>query len=274
MRVVRKILSGILTILLIILIFGFTSSFFVYELVSNQFINQTIKEELSSNIADDLEMEEATLKKVLDNEKVDAFLNKYIDLTLNSLAEDKELEKIELGEELIQFIQENEKQLEKEFNIDIPTEKLKEIMESEQYQQVNEEYKKTIKEAKEELPEDSKQILQTYHQITSSKFKFITLGIIVLTLLLIALLQGSVYKWVFSLGIASLLAGIINAIFAVLSGIIVEYILSDIGMNLSISSLPMLIGSAIVFIVGILLLITYGIISHYKNKEKEQVVSS
>ena len=135
MRVIRKILSFILTILLIVLIFGFTSSFFVYELVSNQFIHQAVKEELSSNMADDLEVEEETLKKFLDNEKVDAFLDKYISLTLESLTEDKELGEIELAEELIQFIQENEQQLEKEFNIEIPTEKLNEVMESDAYKE-------------------------------------------------------------------------------------------------------------------------------------------
>lgn len=123
-----------------------------------------------------------------------------------------------------------------------------------------------ISDIKNDLDSNVVVIIDTYSFITSTTFKIIMIGLMVLTLLLIALLKRSVYSWLSNLGTASILTGVLMA-FAVPFLIDQVMLMLELKEKINISISSIVTYGYVTLAIGIVSIIINTVISKL-NKDK------
>lgn len=271
MHILKKILSVFINFILANAIFLFIITFSIKGIFTEGLVNEIVKDELSTQISDSLEVDKEKIEKVLENENVNRVIQGYIDDTLEGLIDEKSLDNIELGKDITTFIQENKSDLENNLGISISDDKLEEILNSEEYKVINEEYKNAIKRTKDEMPEYQKQIVRLYNFITTNTFKIILLIIIVILLVIISILKKSFYKWLKSCAISTIISGVLVLIMAYLVSFIVNTAIKSIKMQYIFKVDIMYKSAFIACIIGLVMLSIYIAINNYFNKKDNKI---
>ena len=273
MHILKNILSVLINFILANTIFLFIITFSIKGIFTEGLVNNIVKDELSTQISDSLEVDKEKVEKVLENENVNRVIQGYIDDTLEGLVDEKSLDNIEIGKDITRFIQENKNDLEKNLGVSISDDKIEEVLNSEEYKIINEEYKNAIKRTKDEMPEYQKQIVCLYNFITTNTFKIILLIIIIILLVIISLLQKSFYKWLKSCAISIIISGILILIMAYIVNLIVNAAIKSIKMQYIFKVDIMYKSAFIACAVGLIMLVTYFIINNYLNKKDNKITT-
>lgn len=274
MHILKNILSVLINFILANTIFLFIITFSIKGIFTEGLVNNIVKDELSTQISDSLEVDKEKVEKVLENENVNRVIQGYIDDTLEGLVDEKSLDNIEIGKDITRFIQENKNDLEKNLGVSISDDKIEEVLNSEEYKIINEEYKNAIKHTKDEMPEYQKQIVFLYNFITTNTFKIILLIIIIILLVIISLLQKSFYKWLKSCAISMIISGILILIMAYIVNLIVNAAIKSIKMQYIFKVDIMYKSAFIACAVGLIMLVIYFIIDNYLNKKDNKITVS
>lgn len=271
MHILKNILSVFINFILANAIFLFIITFSIKGIFTEGLVNEIVKDELSNQISDSLEVDKEKVEKVLENENVNSAIQGYIDDTLDGLIDEKSLDNIDIGKDITEFIQENKHDLENNFGISISDDKIEKVLNSEEYKIINEEYKNAIKRTKDEMPEYQKQIVRLYNFITTNTFKIILLVIIVILLVIISLLQKSFYRWLKSCAISTIISGVLVLIMAYIVNIIVNAAIKSIKMQYIFKVDTMYKSAFIACVLGFVMLIIYIIINNNLNKKDNKV---
>lgn len=223
----KKFLIGILTVLM-------TLSFIVLginlklEGIITENIEEIIKEEITNEFIDQVaknkdinkEKLEKELTEVLEkNDAIKKTLNQSIDMVLDILS-DKEIKEFDLTNELEEVIKSSEEVL-KEYGITLKEAEKENILKLASSEEVKNIMNDSIKEIKEKTPTEVKTFVNVFNFIRSAKLTIILITTIALSILFIALLKKSYYKWLANASESMLISGIL---FGVLMPLLVNVI--------------------------------------------------
>lgn len=211
----KKIILGILTIFITILIFVFSIVSNLEKTVMNT-VDNILAEELTNTLVDVVQKNsnisketiEKKMAKVLEEtEGVENIINSYIEKIID-MAKGKEIEEINVTKEIESILTQSESIL-KEYDITITEEQKKELFAKIEEYNINKELNDSLKELQNAIPSEVKTSLEIYEFVRSTTFKMILIGGILLFLIFIAFLKKSYYKWLTNLGFSLIANGLL-----------------------------------------------------------------
>lgn len=276
----RKFLIGLLTFILINAIGLLIISFTLKTILVNGIIKEAIAYQIDlpifetsnyqyrNNINTDENINKITsderVKELLKSDEVTELIDKYMDIIIDSYIDDENLNKIDIEKDMIEYIENNKEKLEKISGQEITQETIDKTKEEIKEMDINKKVKESIKETRKNMPKETVKVLKGYKTFISLKFRLILIGISILCLVLIALLQKSVYKWIKTFAISLTT----NGIFAILiSGIVYVIVRSITNVNFNTSILAIV--GIIISLIGVTTQIIYNILT--KNIKSEEV---
>lgn len=262
MKVLRGVLTFIVSFVLVILITLFTTVSSVKNIIQNQLIVEGAKQIILAENGE----EAREYVDVIDEIAKSNGASEIVDSVLNEYTEYLETGDIELGDDtvnlIINFCVDNKEKIEKITGEEIDVNKIN-----------SEESKKELKEgfgdAVEEIniPRDTpvSSIIITYGKFTSNSFKQNLLIIILVLVVLLMLLSWSLYKWTKPLGTVLLTSGILVTILYLLIFVGTGIINKSLETQINIDANYLLISGIIEIVSGIILLVVYSIINKKKS---------
>ena len=275
MKVVKKILIGLLIFILIDLIAALAISFNIKSIIIDGVIKETIKHQVTANEYNEnsYTISEEQIKEITDDERIQEILNsqevqdlleKYLDTTINGLIDESTLDEVELEKDMLEFLKENKQVLEDKVGVEITDEMIDQVTEQAEGKDLTRAYKDSIRNSSRTMTTTEKTVLKGYNYIISNSFRILIIVLMIIDLLLIAILQKSFYKWIKSMSHSMIISGIGIIIMSVISSTIVKNMTSVDTFNTSSLTYT---GIGIT-IVGIIILIIYTIIIKIIEKKK------
>lgn len=276
----RKFLIGLLTFILInvigLLILSFTLKTLlvdgiIKEVIVNQIdlpIFETSNYQYRNEINTDENIDKVTnderVKELLKSDEVTELIDKYLDIIIDGYIDEENLNQIELEKDMIKYLENNKETIEKITGQKITQETLDQTKEEIKEMNIDDKVKESIKTTSKNMPKETVTVLKGYKSFISLKFRLILIGIIILCLVLIALLQKSLYKWIkiFAISLTT------NGIFAIIVSGVVYLIVYSV-TKVEFNTMSLLITGIIITIIGIVIHIIYNIVT--KNIEDKEV---
>lgn len=274
MKILRKFLSFILGLVLSLLIGGLLLSFAIKSVIQEELIGGAIKDNfipVITNNTDISEEDKKAVEELFEDKEVNDMVNKMVDEIMATMgSEDGEISQ-ETIDSIFDYVIQNKDKLEEATGQKINTEELEEVRKSEEFQNITQELTKSLNESTAELDDTSKTAIKTYTYIVSKNFRLILIGGIVLDLLLIALVQWSLYNWMSTFGKALSTSGLTLIILYFIMNKIIETLLAEQTITLNIDTSKVLYMGIITIIVGILLIVIKHIIDNIIKNKKDNM---
>lgn len=274
MKILRKFLSFILGLVLSLLIGGLLLSFAIKSVIQEELIGGAIKDNfipVITNNTDISEEDKKAVEELFEDKEVNDMVNKMVDEIMATMgSEDGEISQ-ETIDSIFDYVIQNKDKLEEATGQKINTEELEEVRKSEEFQNITQELTKSLNESTAELDDTSKTAIKTYTYIVSNNFRLILIGGIVLDLLLIALVQWSLYNWMSTFGKALSTSGLTLIILYFIMNKIIETLLAEQTITLNIDTSKVLYMGIITIIVGILLIVIKHIIDNIIKNKKDNM---
>lgn len=275
----KKLLCGILTIIMIIVLFVFCVALNIKAVLVDT-ASDVAKKEISTSMVDYIsentempkEEVEQKLTETLDkNPKIKEIIDANVDKIVESLVQEGKESNIDLEKDINTLIDESDDLL-KDYNITITEEMKKEIKAEMDIQELNDSINQEIKTAKMDMPKDVKTVFNVYNFINSSTFKIIVISGIVVILALIGLLKKSYYKWLSNLGIATIISGLLIALLLPMFINLISSGLSD--MNVVISTISIKIYGYVSIGLGVIAIILNIILNKCLTQKNTAVTTN
>ena len=271
----KTFIRGILTT---VLVFTFTlipTIIYAEQTVNQEIIGNYGKEEITRQMTERFEesfpeLSEEELNKLEENlqnnEQVDELVDKYSEKIIRDLSEDN-IEDVNFEEDLRTFILENKSTIEEASGHELTEEEIDTaIDEMIQNEDLNETYKQIITEAKQEMPEESQTMIDSYNNITSENFMIALVIITVISIIIIALLKKSYYKWIVNIAIAGIISAVFTALIGGCMALVLNLAMASLEGMSAVSATPIIITSAIMLIASIVLLVINSILDKKGNR--------
>ena len=285
----KKFFNGFLTLILGIFVFVLLFSFYGKMLFSS-FITDFLGG-VSTNIVDKnfivdnkkandskikveryLTLEElvssSEYKELLKDKGVQKILQKYIDSAIAGVVDPNSLEDVNLEEDLINYLIENKDELKRKYNIDVSDEDIKKMQEDGTFKDIKDNYIKSVETASASLSKFQKSLIKAYTFLCSSTFKIIMIVLIVLDLILISILERSLYKWLNILGINLVTCGILNIILGLILHFSISSIVARLNLGLRFNMLRISLVGLIAAIIGGIYMLIYFVIKKLLEKNE------
>lgn len=279
MKIFKKILTGLLTLLLTGLIAILIVSFTIKDVLIEDILFDSLKSvimnknyEESSTTSDELPDDgiitnNEIVNEILESKEVKELVNKYIDKVIDTLGDDEisinAIEDLNIEQNMIDYIKENKNVIEEKTGIEITDDMINKANEKLDSIDAKKVIKQSIENTRNNLTPAEKQLLRAYQFIISAELKkYLIIGIII-DILLIGLLEMSFYKWIKNLA-GSMIVGSLCTIATSLS---LSIILNNM-LGVAIKTNKMIDLSVIILITGILISILFSIINKYLKSKK------
>ena len=283
MKIIKKILIGLLNIILIdlivLLIINLSlKSFIIKDIVieSVKSDNQLININNNGNVPENNTEEEPiitnnkVIQEILEDEEMQEYLSDFIDDLVENMSEE-EMENIsteELQKKVTEYLKKHKEELSEKTGVEITDEMIDESNEMLSDVDVQKSIDQQISNYKNNLTKEEKIALKAFNFINSEKLRLIIIISILLDILIIALLQKSIYKWIKNLSYAMFISGL-SIVILITS---IKYFVSRI-TNVVINTESILTLGIITLVFGIIILIVYKIMTKHYIKENEYEVS-
>ena len=266
----KKIIKVFLSFIIVLLMLFLTISFNLNKVIVDGVIKEIIITKISAkkvnnpNISEDVIntlplpdylKDSEDINKLLEDERVQEIINKYIAITLDNLTS-AEIKNIDIESDIINYINENKELIKEITGKEVTPEMIEDTKKLIEESNLNETIEETIVSTKESISTEEKIVLKGYKEIISTKTRIITISLILLCLLLIALIDKSFYKWIKTGSICTIISGILVLLMGFILKIIVTSILPLPSFNVSYlykSGLIQLIIGSIILIIYIIL---------------------
>lgn len=236
--------------------------------IETEEITEIDVEQLYNEILDSLGITEEQLIQIVSSPVTKELASEFVEEVLSDITTG-DTEDFDVGQKVLDFAIEHQGELEELIGQPIPIDKLEAFAESDGVKNFNNQYKEVLSIVSGQIPTPIKKIITTIEQFISREFRNGCLIVGAILLLLIALLQGSLYKWIRTLGNNILWINVMYFITSLFGGIISNMISSMAGLNAVFEFGKVTTTAAISGGVGIVLLIIYTIIS--KNVKKGEL---
>lgn len=275
----KKIIKVFLSFIIVLLMLFLTISFNLNKVIVDGVIKEIIitkvipKKVNNPNVSEDIIntlplpdylKDSEDINKLLEDERVQEIINKYIDITLDNLTSE-EIKNIDIESDIINYINENKELIKEITGKEVTSEMIEDTKKVIEESNLNEAIEDTIESTKESISTEEKIVLKGYKEIISTKTRIIVIGLIALCLLLIALIDKSFYKWIKTGSICTIISGIL----VLLMGFILKLIVTSI-LPLPSFNVSYLYKSGLIqLIIGIVILIIYIVLNKVLVKKGE-----
>lgn len=281
MKVIKKILIVILTIININIVVSLIVSFNFQKVIVDGVVKETFKSAISSNnykepniqinesatsSKDLVTTSDERINKILESDAIQELIQDYMDKTLKSLDNPEELENIDFEQDVINYLKENKDVIETSSGVEITDEMLNETKENLEERDFNKLVKQKIRNTSNNMTKQEKEVLKLYSFIISKKFK-IFLGLLFLIIsVIITILINPKHKVINNIGLSLLIGGLETIIMSyVLKSIIINY------TNLTNFNIGSLINcSLIITIIGLIVILVYNSIVKLMKRRMEK----
>lgn len=274
-KIIKVFLSFIIVLLMLFLTISFNLNKVIVDGVIKEIIitkisakkvnNPNISEEVINTLPlPDYLKNSEDINKLLEDQRVQEIINKYIDITLDNLTSE-EIKNINIESDIINYINENKELIKEITGKEVTTEMIEDTKKVIEESNLNEAIEDTIESTKESISTEEKIVLKGYKEIISTKTRIITISLIALCLLLIALIDKSFYKWIKTGSICTIISGILVLLMGFILKIIVTSILPLPSFNVSY----LYKSGLIQLIIGIVILIIYIVLNKVLVKKGE-----
>lgn len=262
-KIIKVFLSFIIVLLMLFLTISFNLNKVIVDGVIKEIIitkvipkkvnNPNISEEVINTLPlPDYLKNSEDINKLLEDQRVQEIINKYIDITLDNLTSE-EIKNIDIESDIINYINENKELIKEITGKEVTPEMIEDTKKVIEESNLNEAVEDTIESTKESISTEEKIVLKGYKEIISTKTRIIVIGLIALCLLLIAIIEKSFYKWIKTGSICTIISGIL----VLLMGFILKLIVTSI-LPLPSFNVSYLYKSGLIqLITGIVILIIY-----------------
>ncbi len=281
MKVIKKILIVILTIININIVVSLIVSFNFQKVIVDGVVKETFKSAISSNnykepniqinesatsSKDLVTTSDERINKILESDAIQELIQDYMDKTLKSLDNPEELENIDFEQDVINYLKENKDVIETSSGVEITDEMLNETKENLEERDFNKLVKQKIRNTSNNMTQQEKEVLKLYSFIISKKFK-IFLGLLFLIIsVIITILINPKHKVINNIGLSLLIGGLETIIMSfVLKFIIINH------TNLTNFNIGSLINcSLIITIIGLIVILVYNSIVKLMKRRMEK----
>ena len=275
MKIIKKIIIALLSILLIDLIIILVLNCTIKKLLVDELLIESFKQNnplISENVSNNSPfiINNKVLEETLQDDEVKEILGKFIDDVISNISKEEQ-ENInieELEKKVIEYTKEHKKELEEKTGVEITDEMINEASKLLNDGDVKKSFEQEINNYKNNITKEEKMALKFYNFITSKDLRTIIIILIIVNILLIAILQKSIYKWIKNLSRAMYISGLS----IVILGLAIKYLISTLTLLVINPKEIFIIGiSLIVF--GLLINIVYRIMEKYYIKENKYDIS-
>lgn len=263
----KKILSGLLTFLNILFISLLIIGFSIKGILVNGVIKETIKSTITiSNFKEGNEIptvitDNEEVNKLLQSKEIQDLMNKYLDKIINNLSSDEEIDEYEIEKDVINFIKENRQEIEEITGKEVTDEQIDKTIELYEDNHISHSVERALQEAKDNMTTKEKTVLKGYSFLTSITLRIILFILIIINLILISIINKSIFIWINKLGISMLFSGIINILIGLITGLILR---NSTGIK-TISTSSLIIPSIVVAIIGLIIIIVYKVVENKRS---------
>ena len=274
-KIIKVFLSFIIVLLMLFLTISFNLNKVIVDGVIKEIIitkvipkkvnNPNISEEVINTLPlPDYLKNSEDINKLLEDQRVQEIINKYIDITLDNLTSE-EIKNIDIESDIINYINENKELIKEITGKEVTPEMIEDTKKVIEESNLNETIEDTIESTKKSISTEEKIVLKGYKEIISTKTRIIVIGLIALCLLLIAIIEKSFYKWIKTGSICTIISGILVLLMGFILKIIVTSILPLPSFNVSY----LYKSGLIQLIIGIVILIIYIVLNKVLVKKGE-----
>lgn len=282
MKVIKKILIVILTIININIVVSLIVSFNFQKVIVDGVVKETFKSAISSNnykepniqinesatsSKDLVTTSDERINKILESDAIQELIQDYMDKTLKSLDNPEELENIDFEQDVINYLKENKDVIETSSGVEITDEMLNETKENLEERDFNKLVKQKIRNTSNNMTQQEKEVLKIYSFIISKKFKIFLGLLFLINSVIITILINPKHKVINNIGLSLLIGGLETIIMSyVLKSIIINY------TNLTNFNIGSLINcSLIITIIGLIVILVYNSIVKLMKRRMEKV---
>lgn len=282
MKVIKKILIVILTIININIVVSLIVSFNFQKVIVDGVVKETFKSAISSNnykepniqinesatsSKDLVTTSDERINKILESDAIQELIQDYMDKTLKSLDNPEELENIDFEQDVINYLKENKDVIETSSGVKITDEMLNETKENLEARDFNKLVKQKIRNTSNNMTQQEKEVLKIYSFIISKKFKVFLGLLFLINSVIITILINPKHKVINNIGLSLLIGGLETIIMSyVLKLIIINY------TNLTNFNIGSLINcSLIITIIGLIVILVYNSIVKLMKRRMEKV---
>lgn len=282
MKVIKKILIVILTIININIVVSLIVSFNFQKVIVDGVVKETFKSAISSNSYKEPNIqinESATsskdlvttsderINKILESDAIQELIQDYMNKTLKSLDNPEELENIDFEQDVINYLKENKDVIETSSGVEITDEMLNETKENLEARDFNKLVKQKIRNTSNNMTQQEKKVLKIYSFIISKEFKAFLGLLFLINSVIITILINPKHKVITNIGLSLLIGGLETIIMSfVLKLIIINY------TNLTNFNIGSLINcSLIITIIGLIVILVYNSIVKLMKRRMEKV---
>lgn len=281
MKVIKKILIVILTIININIVVSLIVSFNFQKVIVDGVVKETFKSAISSNnykepniqinesatsSKDLVTTSDERINKILESDTIQELIQDYMDKTLKSLDNPEELENIDFEQDVINYLKENKDVIETSSGVEITDEMLNETKENLEERDFNKLVKQKIRNTSNNMTQQEKEVLKIYSFIISKKFKIFLGLLFLINSVIITILINPKHKVINNIGLSLLIGGLETIIMSyVLKSIIINY------TNLTNFNIGSLINcSLIITIIGLIVILVYNSIVKLMKRRMEK----
>lgn len=284
----KKIAQILLSFILIILMMFLTVSFTFNKVIVDGIIKETIISKIPAKKVNEGNIDKALVdqvrqgnysnipipdylannedvQKLLESKEGQGLINQFINTTISGITSEEDLKNIDIEKDIVNFVTENKDVIERITGKEITNEMIEDTKSQLQEQNVNSTIQETIKNTKNSMTKTQKTVLKGYTLITSTKTKVITFILILLDLLLIALLQKSLYKWINTLSKCAIISGLGIVLMSVVIKVIVTNLINFKNFNIK----TLLVAGVIQIVVGVVGYIVYKLTTKKLIKKED-----
>ena len=210
MKWIKKVILVLLFLLLVSLLFLFSISINLKNVLVNGVIKETIKTQIikkdyqEGNNTKEIITEEninaittdERIKEILNSKEVEELIDKYLDITINSMVDEENLDEVNIEKDILDYLKDNKETISEIVGEEVTDEMIEEAIKENDSKELTHYYKETIKNTRNNLTTTEKAVLKGYKLLISKTFHILLLIGILIDLVLTAILQKSFYKWI------------------------------------------------------------------------------
>lgn len=219
MKIIKNILVAFLSMILVGCIFLLAISFNLKKILINGVIKETFVEQIipKSYNEERVVITEEQIREITDDPRIQEMLmspeiqglmEQYLDTTVNGLIDENNIDDIALEQDMLKFIKENRSVIEEKAGKEITDDMIEKAMEQVESKDMSRAYKQSIMNASRNMSSTEKEMLKGYRFLISPELRMIILVVIIIDLVLIMVVQASLYKWIATLAISLLISGV------------------------------------------------------------------
>ena len=237
----------------------------IKEIIYEQLTKKEVKtENYITEEQIDAATEDERIKAILSTPEMQELINKYVEITLESMTEEERLDEVTLEEDMLNYLRDNKEQISEIVGEEVTNEMIETTREQLETKDMSKAYKQAIQNTSRGMTTKEKTVLKGYKVFISSGFKLILLGLLTISIISSIAVLKSLIEFLKVLSRTLVSSGFIIEIMI----LAVKYIvLSNTSLN-TIKMAPIIKIGYIYLGIGFLLRIFYEIIIIRRKKHE------